>query len=303
MKSIRILDGGMSRELVRLGAQLKQPEWSALALMESPQIVRRVHEEFIAAGADVVTTNTYALVPFHIGEQRFRDDGRRLIALAGRLAREAADGIRDRKVLVAGSLPPIFGSYEPQLFRPDLVQDYLGILVEELAPYVDIWLGETLSLLAEGEAVQQAVAATGKPFWVSFTLEDGPDAERRPAALRSGESVAAAARWIAESGASALLFNCSRPEVMRQAIEEAASAFATEGRSVEIGVYANAFEPEDDGAANETLHATRGDLSAERYAGFACDWVESGATLVGGCCGIGASHIGCLASCLGGQGG
>lgn len=68
MTSITILDGGMSRELVRLGAELRQPEWSALALMESPGIVRRVHDEFIAAGADVITTNSYALVPFHIGE-------------------------------------------------------------------------------------------------------------------------------------------------------------------------------------------------------------------------------------------
>ena len=56
MQTIKILDGGMSRELVRLGAELKQPEWSALALMESPDIVRRVHEEFILAGADVITT-------------------------------------------------------------------------------------------------------------------------------------------------------------------------------------------------------------------------------------------------------
>lgn len=303
MKTIKILDGGMSRELVRLGAELKQPEWSALALMNSPEIVRHVHEEFISAGADVITTNTYALVPFHIGEARFRDEGRRLIALAGRLAREAADAAGDRKVLVAGSLPPIFGSYEPQLFRPDLVQDYLAVLVEELAPFVDIWLGETLSLVAEGEAVRQAVAATGKPFWISFTLEDGPEAETRPAALRSGESVADAAQWIAGSGASALLFNCSRPEVMRRAVEEAANVFATQQRLVEIGVYANAFVSDDDGAANETLTATRDDLSADRYVGFACDWVESGATLVGGCCGIGASHIRCIAGRLGGYAG
>lgn len=291
MTSIRILDGGMSRELVRLGAQLRQPEWSALALMERPEIVRRVHEEFITAGADVVTTNSYALVPFHIGEERFRTDGRRLIALAGRLAREAASSATDRKVLVAGSLPPIFGSYEPQLFRPDLVQHYLGVLVEELAPHVDVWLGETLSLVAEAEAVQQAVAGTGKPFWISFTLQDEPDAEVRPAALRSGESVKDAARKIARLGAAALLFNCSRPEVMRQAVEEVATVFAREGRSIDIGVYANAFTSEEDGAANETLHAIRDDLSADRYSGFACDWVESGATLIGGCCGVGASHI------------
>jgi len=103
MAPITILDGGMSRELVRLGAELRQPEWSALALMESPETVRRVHEGFIVAGADVITTNSYALVPFHIGETRFHQEGRRLIALAGSLAREAADKAGARGVRVAGS--------------------------------------------------------------------------------------------------------------------------------------------------------------------------------------------------------
>lgn len=291
MTSMTILDGGMSRELVRLGAELRQPEWSALALMESPDIVRRVHDEFIAAGADVVTTNSYALVPFHIGEARFRADGQRLVALAGRLAREAADAAEDRSIRVAGSLPPIFGSYEPHLFQPDRVQDYLGVLVEALTPFVDIFLGETLSLVAEAEAVEKAVAASGKPFWISFTLEDEPGAENRPPALRSGESVADAARWIAGSTASALLFNCSRPEVMRQAVDVAAPILRAAGRPIEIGVYANAFTSDEEGAANEALHAIRDDLSADRYAGFACDWAESGASMIGGCCGVGASHI------------
>lgn len=291
MQPIRILDGGMSRELVRLGAELRQPEWSALALSESPGIVRQVHEAFIEAGADVITTNSYALVPFHIGEERFRAEGRALIALAGRLAREAAD-TSSRPITVAGSLPPIFGSYEPQLFQPDRVQDYLTVLVEELAPHVDVWLGETLSLIAEGDAVRHAASKTGKPFWISFTLEEGPDAENRPPALRSGESVEAAARWAAGSGAQALLFNCNRPEVMAKAVETAAAVFREEGCSAALGVYANAFEAEEgDGAANETLHATRDDLSADRYDRFACDWVEAGASIVGGCCGIGASHI------------
>lgn len=172
MSTTRILDGGMSRELLRLGAELKQPEWSALALINAPDIVRRVHQEFIAAGSEVVTTNSYALVPFHIGEDRFWKEGPALIRLAGRLTREAADATTDRKVLVAGSLPPIFGSYEPQNFQPSRVQDYLEVLVENLSPFVDIWLGETLSLIAEAEAVRKAVATSGKPFWISFTLAD-----------------------------------------------------------------------------------------------------------------------------------
>lgn len=297
--TIRILDGGMSRELLRLGAQLRQPEWSALALMETPEIVRQVHAEFIAAGAEVITTNSYALVPFHIGEQRFRNEGPALIDRAGRLARQAADERPDRQVLVAGSLPPIFGSYEPARFDPARVQDYLGPLVAGLGPHVDIWLGETLSLIAEAEAVRMAVGATGKPFWISFTLADETGAEDGEPRLRSGESVADAAAWIAGSGAGALLFNCSRPEVMGPAVRLARQVLQGRQSDIEIGVYANAFEEQDgDGAANETLHGTRDDLTAAAYGRFACDWADSGATLIGGCCGIGARHIHGLAQVL-----
>jgi len=299
MGDIRILDGGMSRELQRLGAELKQPEWSALALIDAPDIVRQVHAEFIEAGADVVTTNSYALVPFHIGEERFRKEGASLITLSGRLAREAADA-SGRKVTVAGSLPPIFGSYEPQNFDASRVQDYLGVLVENLEPFVDVWLGETLSLIAEGEAVRQAIAETGKPFWISFTLDDDPaQVNGAEPKLRSGETVRAAAEWAAGSGAAALLFNCSKPEVMKAAVEMAANTFQEKGVALEIGVYANAFEGEQgDSAANEGLHGTRDDLTDDVYSRFACTWADAGATLIGGCCGIGTAHIHTVAGAL-----
>ncbi|WP_313591552.1 homocysteine S-methyltransferase family protein [Agrobacterium cavarae] len=299
MGDIRILDGGMSRELQRLGAELKQPEWSALALINAPDIVRQVHAEFIEAGADVVTTNSYALVPFHIGEERFRKDGASLIALSGRLAREAADA-SGRKVTVAGSLPPIFGSYEPQNFDAFRVQDYLGVLVENLDPFIDVWLGETLSLIAEGEAVRQAVAKTGKPFWISFTLDDDTaQVNGAEPKLRSGETVRAAAEWAAGSGAAALLFNCSKPEVMKAAVETAATTFKEKNASLEIGVYANAFEGEQgETAANEGLHSTRADLTDDIYSRFACTWADAGATMIGGCCGIGAAHIHKVAGAL-----
>ncbi|WP_454702191.1 homocysteine S-methyltransferase family protein [Agrobacterium burrii] len=293
MSTIRILDGGMSRELLRLGAELKQPEWSALALMNSPDIVREVHKEFIAAGTQIITTNSYALVPFHIGEERFQNEGPALIRLAGRLAREAADAAGDRKVLVAGSLPPIFGSYEPQNFQPSRVQDYLKVLVENLAPFVDVWLGETLSLIAEADAVREAVAATGKPLWISFTLEDGEAALRGDEPkLRSTETVENAASWAASSGAEAILFNCSKPEVMQGGVEVAARVFREKSVRLEIGVYANAFEGEQgEAAANEGLHDTRKDLNDDVYSRYACSWAEAGATIIGGCCGIGAAHI------------
>lgn len=292
-----ILDGGMSRELARLGAELRQPEWSALALMEQPAIVEQVHRAFIEAGADVVTTNSYALVPFHIGEQRFEAEGLALAQRAGALARQAADAA-GRPVQVAGSLPPIFGSYEPDRFASDRVQHYLGVLVAALEPFVDVWLGETLSLVAEAEAVRVATHRSRKPVWISFTLDDRAPSQDQ-VSLRSGETVETAARWAAVSGVEALLFNCSQPEVMERAVREAASVFSAEGATIPIGVYANAFEtkaaPEP---ANAGLSGIRLELTPATYAGFACNWAEAGATLIGGCCGVGASHIHTLAQAL-----
>ena len=90
-----LLDGGMGRQLARMGAPFRQPEWSALALMEAPATVAEAHGQFIAAGAEVITTNSYALVPFHIGEERFAKDGARLVDLCGRLARASRRLLQD----------------------------------------------------------------------------------------------------------------------------------------------------------------------------------------------------------------
>ena len=105
---VTILDGGMGRELMRIGAPFRQPEWSALALIDGPEWVVTAHGNFINAGAQVITTNSYAVVPFHLGDERFVTQGRELAHLAGALAREAVAGRSD--VVVAASLPPLFGS-------------------------------------------------------------------------------------------------------------------------------------------------------------------------------------------------
>lgn len=295
---IQILDGGMSRELIRLNAPFKQPEWSAQALLEAPHMVSQVHREFVEAGADILTTNSYALVPFHIGEDRFWTRGEELATLAGHLARTTADEEQSRsgrKILVAGSLPPVFGSYRPDLFQSDKVQSYLEILIRGLAPYVDVWLGETLSLIAEAEAVVSALGRQPKPVWISFNLNDGNE-ENKAARLRSGESVADAARKVLDLGVDSVLFNCNRPELMESAIHEARTVLKTQDRQIPIGVYANAFEPRpDEYAANENVAPTRSDLQGEVYARMARQWVRTGATIIGGCCGIGVEHIRVLA--------
>ena len=216
---LTILDGGMGRELERRGAPFKQPEWSALALMKAPGIVKEVHKDFIRNGAGVISTNSYALVPFHIGEELFQNQGRALAASAGQIARDAVEEIQS-STRIAGSIPPLFGSYRADLYQPERVSEIATPLIEGLSPYVDLWLCETQSLLAEAISVRLLIDSLDdekKPVWISFTLEDA-EVTKEPL-LRSGEPVADAVEAMSDLNVEAILFNCCQPEVIGDAIQ------------------------------------------------------------------------------------
>ncbi len=308
--TVTILDGGMGKELRRIGAPFRQPEWSALALLESPDHVSRAHQNFIAAGAEVIITNTYAVVPFHIGTERFESRGKELIELAARLARDAADRTATKTaptVRVAGSLPPLFGSYEPANFDPEAAPDLWRVLIEPQVPYVDLWVGETISSTTEARVMLETlntVTATvpqAKPVWLAFTLDDTPG--HSEATLRSGEPMSAVAGLLTEpaaNGVETVLFNCSQPEVIAPAL----AALRSQLPDLPLGAYANAFADHhvesDDYAANSQVLERRADLTAERYTELATEWVDAGATVIGGCCDIYPEHIAALAARFGG---
>lgn len=290
----------MGRELERRGAPFRQPEWSALAMIEAPEIVKEVHKDFIKSGAGVITTNSYALVPFHLGEERFHNQGRALAASAGQIACAAVDET-DAKVRVAGSIPPLFGSYRADLYQPERVSEIATPLIEGLSPYVDLWLLETQSLIAESVSVKSSIDRLDqekKPVWVSFSLQDA-EPTREPL-LRSGESVLEAVKAMSGLGVNAILFNCCQPEVISKAINITRKTLASlNAQEVEIGAYANAFSPQlRDATANEDLNEVRADLTPSSYLKWAQQWRQEGATLIGGCCGIGPEYIAMLSENL-----
>lgn len=295
-KKITILDGGMGRELERRGAPFKQPQWSAVALAETPDIVKGVHKAFIESGARVITTNNYAVVPFHIGEEQFRARAGELAGSAGRLARQAVEEC-GRRVRVAGSIPPLFGSYRPDLYQPDRVEEIAGPVILAMKPFVDLWLCETQSLVDEAVHVKALLDRLGgnKPVWVSFTLKD--DMVTDVPRLRSGETVAEAVRAMVAIHVHAVLFNCCQPESIGAAIKAASDTLNESGEGkTEIGAYANAFPPQgENAAANSTLTDLRTDLTPDSYLDQARKWIKDGATILGGCCGIGPEHIAVLA--------
>uniref|UniRef100_A5WFJ9 Homocysteine S-methyltransferase n=1 Tax=Psychrobacter sp. (strain PRwf-1) TaxID=349106 RepID=A5WFJ9_PSYWF len=293
VKAITIIDGGMGRELAKRGAPFRQPEWSALAMIEAPEIVRDVHRDFIRSGAGVITTNSYALLPFHIGEVRFAKHAQDLAASAGEMARAAVE-LENTPTKVAGSIPPLFGSYRADLFQAEQVEDIATPLITGLRPYVDFWLAETQSLIAESVAVRKLLTkldTDNKPVWVSFTLEDSEhlDVPR----LRSGETVVEAVTTLAGLNVEAILFNCCQPEVIEQALEVAQSVLQhKDAAHIKLGAYANAFPPQPkDATANDGLDEVREDLTPPAYLDWAKKWQAQGVSLIGGGCGIGPEHI------------
>ncbi len=289
---ITLLDGGMGRELLRMGAPFRQPEWSALSLMEAPDLVRKAHEAFAAAGSDILTTNNYAVVPFHIGEELFATEGANLTALAGQLARQAASAFGCK---VAGSIPPLFGSYRPDLFIPERAPALLKIIIDALSPHVDLWLAETTSSISEAQAVTDALSGDDRPLWISFTLLDGGESQEKTPRLRSNQKVISAVNSVIEFGTAAILFNCSQPEVMSLAIDTAIHELKRLKVDLPVGVYANAFPAmQKDALANSAMEEIRQDLDPAGYLDFVDTWCRLGATIIGGCCGIGPEHIAAL---------
>jgi len=295
-----LLDGGMGRELKARGAPWRQPEWSALALWEAPSFVQEAHEAFIASGAEVVTTNSFALVPFHIGQERFEQDGEMLASLSGQLAKAAIQKSGRSDVLVAASLPPPFGAYSPESFTSaEEAERILGCLVQGLSPHADIWLAETLSSTAEARAACAAVRNGGtdsRPLWLAFSLRRVGGAQSPCCALHSGESIADAVAVARELHASSLLFNCAPPELMAPALIAAREALA-EDSGIQLGAYANSFceeHAESPEPANCAVTALRPEITPMAYAEFAREWRRLGARMIGGCCGIGPQHIAAL---------
>jgi len=282
-----LLDGGMGQELVARGVDPSGGLWSAKALLESPELVRDVHRDYVAAGADVITTNSYASTRRRLDPSGIEGAFEKCNRAAGELARQAADEA-DRTVRVAGSLPPLHGSYRPDKVRAVAeLEPLYREQAELLAEYVDLFLCETMSTASEALAAAKGAAATGKPAWVSWTVADDASGT-----LRSGEPIAEAVAALDGLPVSALLLNCSMPESISAALPHLAEQAKAAG--VGFGAYANGFTAigvDFEVADGASVPDRRAELDAEAYAKHARGWLSQGATILGGCCEVGPAHI------------
>lgn len=284
-----LLDGGLGHQLKAMGVEITGECGSmrrflgvAMANTERPELVRDAHLAYIDAGANVITTNNYAVVPRVAAmtdtgnpEQALEE----MLQAACKVARDACNMRPERKVRIAGALPPLNSSY-----RPDLVGEYDTNLAEyqkianTIAPHCDILLCETMSTAMEAKAAATAAAATGLPVWVAWTLD-----EDKPV-LRSLETINEAVAALADVQVEGFLFNCTSPEIITTAMPLLRDAPGLPTGAL-LGAYANGFITCKSGTGEYR------DLGDAEYYDLVTSWMEGGATLVGGCCGIFPNHI------------
>jgi len=290
-QAITVLDAAMGKALKMDGVEIPSTIWSANALLVAPEKVQEVHEANIRAGARMITTNTYGVIRSDLRKVDIEDQFVTLNLQAAELARAAVKKTK-HSVLVAASLPPLNGSYRPDRVLPlkqlrSLYDEHAQIL----ASSVDLFLCETLSHSIEVIAAAEAACNTGLPTVVSFTLCDD-----EPGVLRSGEPIDQVVRQLAHLELAGISVNCTLPERVSDAMPE-----LSKHKFPYIGGYANAFTKipldwllDGDKPTDKTLEV-RDDLPPERYVHFVEQWLDQGATLVGGCCGTLHTHTKAIA--------
>lgn len=279
--TITILDGGMGQELVARSPEPPTGLWSTKIMMDHAHLVRDVHKDYFAAGAQIATANTYAIHHDRLITHDIDDQFETLHNTALDMAMEAVAANGSGKV--AASIGPLGWSYRPDLTpeHSKAVQAFHEIANLHAAK-ADILLGETVCSLAEIKALVEATKGIDTPLWIAMSVDDSDGTK-----LRSGEPVESVLGALGH--AQAVLLNCSLPEVISDGLAVIAKT------SLPFGAYANGFTNITDafaqaGADVGKLEA-RTDLGPEAYAEFALKWADQGATIIGGCCEVGPAHI------------
>ena len=292
-----ILDGANGSELERLGARMDQEVWCARALAEHPDLVREVHRRYIDAGADVITTNSFSATREAMqrnGLAEYFDAWNRLSVQIAHAARD--DSSRASSVFVAGSVSSYgrFASLDKEAVTGHC-RAQAEILVEE---GVDLLILETLGSSAETvKAMINATAPLGLPVWVSlscvrdrstgavmFGIEESTESNEQ---IDIFGPFADAVRDVTSVGGSVVLMMHSVRDVTEDAVKVLRDSFAGP-----VGAYPNA------GYWTRPNWTFVDQVSPAQYLADARRWVDAGASIVGGCCGVGVEHISAVSAGL-----
>jgi S-methylmethionine-dependent homocysteine/selenocysteine methylase len=289
-----ILDGAIGTEILR-----RDMTWSDHQVLERPEAIRRLHEDYVRAGADVITTNSFQLAKRsflnhfrdaahmrQIGSPGLLDRAAEMLAASVELAKAARAGsAAGRPVAVAGAVTTLEWCFRPDLApSPDAMRaEYREIMEVLAAAGADLILLETVNSVTEARLGLEAARQAGLPCWVGFVCDER-------GRLFTAETMGDVEKALAPLGPDVVLVNCIPPDDATAGLRELRAA-----RKGPIGVYPHIgrFDPPE-------WHFTD-EYPPPRLVEEARRWREMGASVIGGCCGTTPDHIAALARAMRGR--
>ncbi len=280
-----ILDGATGTELNRRGVDTGLPLWSANALMNDrgAKILQQIHEDYLRAGADIITTNTFRTHRRALAPSGNADRALELTRRAVNIVRDAIDSAKsDSPKFIAGSISTLEDCYRPDLVPPDdeLRAEHSERIHHLIECGVDLILIETINTIREAVVMAKLAAITGTPVIVSFVCD-------REGKILSGETLAEAAKQLLPLGISAIGVNCGPTPNLAKPLAELQTAC---GKDFPLIAYGNiGYADEEVGWVNTDSE------NPKAYCEHASRWP---AKIIGGCCGTTPEHIAQLKSII-----
>jgi len=293
-----ILDGAIGTQLQTMGVPMNNVAWCATALETHPSTVRFMHERYIEAGVDIITTNTYSSARHNLEPLGLGDKMAELNWRAVMLARDArAAAASERPVFIAGSVSNfglLTGGEERRWLhrysgpRSAITEEQSKHNLREqaellVAAGVDFLIVESTGNNTHRRWIQEACLATGAPVWVGFKTRLG-DTDDTPRVGYASEDVFGddVARIMARGGDVAALFHTTI------AATDASLPVMARHWNGPIAVYPEADRHDYTKVRKDEQETP---VSPEDFSVKATQWVNAGVQIVGGCCGIELEHI------------
>jgi S-methylmethionine-dependent homocysteine/selenocysteine methylase len=281
-----ILDGAIGAELEKNGAKMHKDLWCGTCSIESPDLVKKVHEEYILAGADIITTNTYATTPIAMKQYGFNDQINDFNKKSVQLAKEAVKNSK-KDVAIAGSVST-FGSlykYGLEAMKPGF-KEQLKILSSE---GVDLIILEAMSSQADiVETIIECSLESKLPVWLSIScvIDDKTNKlmlgynDTVDSDTNVYEDFETSINSFSKIHDGPILIAHSDIKVTGQAVKIAKKKF-----NGVLGAYPNR------GHYEKPHWKFIDNITPSEYLENARSWVENGAQIIGGCCGVGVEEI------------
>ncbi len=283
-----VLDGATGTEIERLGGPLRAPLWSAQALLDDPALVQRIHRDYLAAGAQVLTTNSFRTHARNLAAAGLGERAAELTTLAVSLARAARDDFTrehpdGEHVRIAGAVSPLADCFRPEDSPGSRAGPEHRAICEQLVDAgADLLLIETMSRVDEARAAVAAALGLGRPIWLAVVA-------RADGRLLAGEALTDLVAALAGLELQALLLNCTELGHLPAALP---ALLAAADHRPELWLGADPHTGRHDPTTGWSTHATEPEQFAEQLAAWSARAPRLG--LLGGCCGSTPARIAAL---------